>query len=267
MPDPLGTFEYTWRLWLAAPLIGYLLGSIPFGLILARLAGFGDIRRIGSGNIGATNVLRTGNKPMALATLLLDGAKAGVPLAIAAAIYGQDFAVMTGIGALLGHLYPIWLRLGTAREMTRGVAVLFVLVAAFGLISAGGYGVRTGAGILLIVAVTPLGWGGKGVASALGCLIAIAWPVGLLVGASWLVTAALFRYSSLAALVSLVLGPVYAYLIADYQTTEFAILVAVLVVIRHAANIGRLIRGQEAKIVLGRASGAGHADRSGGGER
>lgn len=253
MPDPLGTFEYTWRLWLAAPLIGYLLGSIPFGLVLARLAGHGDIRRIGSGNIGATNVLRTGNKPLALATLLLDAAKAGVPLALAGAAYGQDFAVMTGIGALLGHLYPIWLRLGRPGEAARGVAVLLALVAAFGLIGAGGYSVRTGAGIVLIVAVTPLAWGGKGVASALGCLIAIAWPVGLLVCASWLATAALFRYSSLAALVALALGPVYAYLLADYQATEFAALVAVVVAIRHAANIGRLVRGKEAKIVLGRA--------------
>ena len=252
MPDPLGSFEFTWRLWLAAPLIGYAIGSIPFGLVLTRLAGYGDVRRIGSGNIGATNVLRTGNKLLALLTLLFDAGKGGVPMALAGAAYGQDFAMMTGCGAILGHLYPIWLLRGPPRKVWIGITALLALVVAFGLVSIGGYNARTGIGVLLIIAVTPLAWGGKGVAPALGCLIAIAWPVGALVCLSWLVVAALFRYSSLAALISLALGALYAHFLADLQTTEFAGLIAVLVIMRHAPNIGRLLRGEESRITFGR---------------
>lgn len=108
MVDPLGGPSYWWPL-AAAFLLGYALGSIPFGLILTRLAGAGDIRRIGSGNIGATNVLRTGRKGLALATLLLDLAKGGLPAALGYAWFGPDVAVMAGAGAILGHCYPVWL--------------------------------------------------------------------------------------------------------------------------------------------------------------
>jgi glycerol-3-phosphate acyltransferase PlsY len=108
MVDPLGGPAYWWPL-VAAFLVGYGLGSIPFGLILTRLAGAGDIRAIGSGNIGATNVLRTGRKGLALATLLLDLAKGGLPVALGYAWFGPDMAVMAGAGAILGHCYPIWL--------------------------------------------------------------------------------------------------------------------------------------------------------------
>lgn len=108
MVDPLGGPSYWWPL-AAAFLLGYALGSIPFGLILTRLAGAGDIRRIGSGNIGATNVLRTGRKGLALATLLLDLAKGGLPVALGYAWFGPDVAVMAGAGAILGHCYPVWL--------------------------------------------------------------------------------------------------------------------------------------------------------------
>jgi len=200
MVDPLGDFAHTWP-FLAALLGGYLLGSMPFGLVLTRLAGLGDIRRVGSGNIGATNVLRTGNKPLAAITLLLDGGK-GAAAVLLAGVYGQDMAVLAGAGAFLGHLFPVWLRFR----------------------------------------------GGKGMATFIGVQLAINWPVGLLCCATWLAVAALFRYSSLAALLAAVLAPLYAYLLADWQRMELAAAMAVLVVIRHHQNIRRLLRGEEPKI-------------------
>ena len=204
MPDPLGDFSYTWPFY-AAALFGYLLGSIPFGLVLTKLAGLGDIRKVGSGNIGATNVLRTGSRKLAAATLLLDGAKGAVALLIAG-IWGPDMAILAAAGAMLGHCFPVWLKFN----------------------------------------------GGKGVATALGILIAIAWPVGLLACASWLAVAALFRYSSLAALAALALAPVYAWYLADPQRMQLALFIAFLVWLRHKRNIVRLLRGEESRINLGR---------------
>src|SRR5262249_4875832 len=131
--------------------IGYLLGSIPFGLIITSLAGAGDIRKIGSGNIGATNVLRTGNRWAAAATLLLDAGKGIAAVLIARALYGDLAAMAAAIGAFLGHIFPVWLRFK----------------------------------------------GGKGVATFLGVTLALYWPVGLLVAASWLVAALVWRISSL----------------------------------------------------------------------
>lgn len=191
-----------------AALSGYLLGSIPFGLVLTKLAGLGDIRQIGSGNIGATNVLRTGRKSLAAATLILDGAKGAVAVLIVGAFGGQDMAVLAGAGAMLGHCFPVWL------------------------------GFK----------------GGKGVATALGILLAIAWPVGLLACLTWLVIAVVFRYSSAAALAALALAPVYAWLLADPQRAFLAALIAVLVWIRHHENIRRLLKGEESKIKLGKDS-------------
>ncbi|PHQ71701.1 MAG: glycerol-3-phosphate acyltransferase, partial [Sneathiella sp.] len=109
MPDPLGDFSYTWPFF-AAAVIGYLIGSIPFGLVLTKLAGLGDVRNIGSGNIGATNVLRTGNKGLALATLLLDGGKGAVVVILANIFLTQDYAVLAGGAAFLGHVFPVWLK-------------------------------------------------------------------------------------------------------------------------------------------------------------
>jgi acyl phosphate:glycerol-3-phosphate acyltransferase len=185
----------------AAFAFGYLLGSIPFGLIITRLAGAGDIRAIGSGNIGATNVLRTGHKGLAAATLFLDGAKGALAVLLAGR-YGPDMAVLTGGGAVIGHVAPVWL------------------------------GFK----------------GGKGVATALGVLLALSWPVGLLALATWLAVAALARISSLAALVALAASPVYAWFLADPQRAQLAAFLAIVVWLRHHENIRRILKGEEPRI-------------------
>ena len=183
-------------------LLGYLLGSIPFGLLLTRAAGLGDIRAIGSGNIGATNVLRTGNKGLAAATLLLDGLKGAAAVLIALWAAGHDAALWAGLGAVLGHLFPIWLRFK----------------------------------------------GGKGVSTSFGVLIAVAWPVGLAAGAIWLITAKLARLASLASLVSLAAAPILAAMLSNTGVVKLALAIAVLVFIRHHANIRRLLAGTEPRI-------------------
>ena len=201
--------------WMAGAFaFGYVLGSIPFGLLLTRLAGLGDIRNIGSGNIGATNVLRTGRKGLALATLVLDGAKGAAALLIVYRWYGEPMAIAAGAGAMLGHVFPVWL------------------------------GFK----------------GGKGVATALGTLLAAAWPIGALACLAWLVVAALFRFSSLAALVAIALAPMIALVLnlshapmwgSAVGYGNVAILgafIAVLVYIRHEGNIRRLLSGTEPKI-------------------
>ena len=201
MPDPI-SWTLSGPYLLAALLGGYLLGSIPFGLLLARLAGLGDIRKLGSGNIGATNVLRTGRKGLAAATLLLDGGK-GAAAVLLAGNWGPDVQLMAGFGALFGHLYPVWLRFK----------------------------------------------GGKGMATALGLLLAFAWQVGLAACATWLLVAGLLRYSSLATLLSIAAAPFYAWWFkGDLQLVQFAVIVAAFVWLRHRANIARLIKGQEPKI-------------------
>lgn len=216
MPDPLGTFAFTWP-FLAAALAGYLLGSIPFGLLITRLAGLGDIRRIGSGNIGATNVLRTGSKKAAAAVLLLDGGK-GAAAVLLGSQFGPDTAVLAGGGAMVGHIFPIWLRFN----------------------------------------------GGKGVATALGILLASLPAIGALACLTWLLIARLWRYSSLAALTAIACAPVAAFVMAyvpigglylsDPQRAELTVFVAVLVYIRHYQNIRRLWRGEEPKIGASRPS-------------
>ncbi|MCB1531208.1 MAG: glycerol-3-phosphate 1-O-acyltransferase PlsY [Rhodospirillales bacterium] len=184
-------------------LFGYLLGSIPFGLVLARLGGYGDIREIGSGNIGATNVLRTGSKPLALATLLLDSGKGAI--AVLMTLYFIDFnaAMLAGFGAILGHLFPVWLKFK----------------------------------------------GGKGVATALGTLVALAPYIGLSACGLWLLTALVFRISSLSALVAIGFTPLIAHILYDdANLSGLCALIAALVYLKHRANIKRLFKGDEPKI-------------------
>jgi glycerol-3-phosphate acyltransferase PlsY len=189
--------------YLIAALAAYLVGSIPFGLVLTRLAGYGDIRSIGSGNIGATNVLRTGNKTLALLTMFLDIGK-GVAAVLVAQSYGRDMAIAAASGVVVGHLFPIWL------------------------------GFK----------------GGKGVATAGGVILAIAWPVGAVAVVIWLALAFAFRYSSLAALAAAASAPFAAWFLTDPPRTALIGGIAVLVIFRHHQNIGRLLRGEESKIKL-----------------
>jgi glycerol-3-phosphate acyltransferase PlsY len=186
-------------------LFGYFLGSIPFGLVLCKIAGLGDIRQIGSGNIGATNVLRTGNKALALTTLILDSGKGAIAVLIA--LYFVDFnaAMLAGFFALIGHCYPIWLKFK----------------------------------------------GGKGVATTLGTLIALAPILGGIACAVWFLMALVFRVSSLAALVAIGVTPIIAhYLFANPNLSGLCAMIAALVYLKHRENIKRLFAGQEPKINL-----------------
>jgi glycerol-3-phosphate acyltransferase PlsY len=186
-----------------AAVIGYLLGSIPWGLLLARLGGYGDIRHIGSGSIGATNVLRTGNKGLAAATLVLDLVK-GFAAVLIGARFGPSAELAAGGAVVIGHMFPVWL------------------------------GFR----------------GGKGVATALGVLFAIAWPLALAAVALWLATAILFRYSSFAALVATVGTAAIAGVALDRDRALLIAIIALLVVLRHHENIRRLLSGTESRISL-----------------
>ena len=186
-----------------AAVLGYLLGSIPFGLVLSFLFGYGDIRKIGSGNIGATNVLRTGNKLLALAVLLLDSGKGAVAVLLASHFAGFEAAMAAGLFATLGHLYPVWLKFK----------------------------------------------GGKGVATTLGMLLALALPVGGIACAVWLAMAVAFRYSSLSALIAVLTTPLTAYFIyGDLRLAGVCAVITALVWFKHRTNIQRLLKGEEPKI-------------------
>ena len=182
--------------------LGYLIGSVPFGLILTRTMNLGDLRQIGSGNIGATNVLRTGNRKAAALTLLLDGGKGAAAVLLARAWAGEDAVQLAGLAAFLGHCFPVWL------------------------------GFR----------------GGKGVATFLGIMLALAWPVGLAACATWAVIAALMRYSSLAALMAAGLSPLWSVLTGRGDILLLSVILGLLIYIRHAANIRRLRAGTESRI-------------------
>lgn len=198
-------------------LVGYLAGSIPFGLVLCYLAGYGDIRKIGSGNIGATNVLRTGNKWLALLTVLLDAFKAGIVAYIAYKILpttpiinilglSADFNVwgslFAGVCGILGHNFPIWLKFK----------------------------------------------GGKGVASSFGFILITQPIVALFAFGVWLIMAVISRYSSLSALTAAIAVPVISFFICPPIYAVFYTAIALLVVVRHHANIRRLLKGEESKI-------------------
>jgi acyl phosphate:glycerol-3-phosphate acyltransferase len=186
-----------------AAVIGYLLGSIPFGMVLTRLAGLGDIRHIGSGNIGATNVLRTGNKALAALTLMLDLAK-GIAAVLIGSIWGGDAMLAAAGAVILGHMFPVWI------------------------------GFR----------------GGKAVATALGVLFVIAWPVAVIAFTLWLAMLILFQYSSLAALVGAVAAVALGAVMTDPARAWLIAGIALLVVLRHHENIRRLLAGTESRISL-----------------
>ena len=191
---------------------GYLLGSISFGLIATRLAKTEDIRSIGSGSIGATNVLRTGRRDLAAITLIGDAGKGAAAVFLATWLVSPLGGVIAGGGAFLGHLFSVWL------------------------------GFR----------------GGKGVATFYGILFAVFWPVGLIAGAAWLAVAALFRYSSLAGLTAAIVALVAMYVLRHDRVEDvaLALLMAVLIVIRHRGNIERLLKGAEPRIGARKASAA-----------
>jgi glycerol-3-phosphate acyltransferase PlsY len=180
----------------------YLLGSIPFGILVARAFGLGDLRAIGSGNIGTTNVLRTGNKLAAFLTLLLDAGKGGAAVVIAGALVGSEAAQIAAFSAFIGHLFPVWL------------------------------GFR----------------GGKGMATFLGALLALAFPVGAAACAIWLIVALIMRYSSLSALVAAAASPIAAIVLGHGDIAILTSVLAILIFERHKANIVRLWNGQETRI-------------------
>lgn len=200
MPDPIN-WSLAMPYMIAALAFGYLLGSIPFGYLITRMAGLGDVRNIGSGNIGATNVLRTGNKKLAAATLLADALKGTVAVLIAAR-FGPDTAILAGFGAFIGHLYPVWLKFK----------------------------------------------GGKGVATYLGVLLGLAPLVALAFIAVWLISAYLFRFSSLAALIAAIIVPVLLWYLGWAQISQLFGVMSLITILKHHQNIARLLAGTESRI-------------------
>lgn len=181
--------------------LGYLSGSIPYGLLIGKISGIGDIRASGSGNIGATNMLRVGGKKLAAMTLILDALKGTVPV-IVLAPYNPQLAIVAGFGAFIGHLFPVWLKFK----------------------------------------------GGKGVATAIGIMLGLCWKAGLAIMATWLLIAAIFRFSSLAALVAIGLAPIFAMLWGTPDMAALALVVSAMVWIKHHANLRRLFNGTEPRI-------------------
>ena len=187
---------------IVALVFGYLCGTIPFGLILTKSAGLGDIRSIGSGNIGATNVLRTGNKKVAALTLLFDALKGTIPALLMGWLFGPQAAVLAGLAAFFGHLFPMWL------------------------------GFK----------------GGKGVATTIGVLFGLFWPLGLVFIAVWIAMAVLFRISSLSALTASALSPLAAWFLDRPDLILPAVIMAAAVFVTHRTNIARILKGEEPRI-------------------
>src|SRR6266511_814403 len=190
---------------------GYLLGSIPFGVILTRLAGTGDVRSIGFGNIGATNVLRTGAKGLAAATLLGDMLKGTVAVLTLVYVDGPTLPLIAGFGAFVGHLFPVWLAFK----------------------------------------------GGKGVATYIGILVALSWPIAIGFCLIWLAIAALTRYSSLAGLLASAATPVSLWINGQRPLAMLFLVLTIMLWARHHENIARLLSGTESKIGSERATPAG----------
>jgi acyl phosphate:glycerol-3-phosphate acyltransferase len=185
-----------------ATILGYLCGSIPFGLLLTRAAGLGDVRKIGSGNIGATNVLRTGSRWIAALTLILDALKGFVPVVAAANLWGADAVIAAGIGALAGHILPVWLRFK----------------------------------------------GGKGVATYIGVLAGLYWPLAVLFILIWLIVAAGSRISSLSALAATAVVAAASFAVAPGRLPIALSIMSIAIFITHRANLLRLLRNREPTI-------------------
>lgn len=199
MPD----FTASWELMALVALGAYLLGSVPFGIVMARAFGLGDLRKIGSGNIGATNVLRTGNKLAALLTVIFDAGKGGAAVALARWLTGQeDCAQIAGAFAFFGHCYPVYLRFR----------------------------------------------GGKGVATFLGTLLVVGWPVGIAACLTWLATAVITRYSSSAALMAAAMSTAWTLVLHRSELLLLTTVLCLLIFYRHRENIARLKAGTETKI-------------------
>jgi glycerol-3-phosphate acyltransferase PlsY len=194
--------EHSASILAAWAVIGYLLGSIPFGIVLARVMGLGNLRDIGSGSIGATNVLRTGSKKAAALTLLLDALKGVFAVILARVLAGEDAAQIAGLMAMVGHCYPVWLRFN----------------------------------------------GGKGVATFLGLMLILDFPVGLGCCVAWLIGAGLFRISSMASLISAAASSFLVVFVGTQPILILSVLLTLLIFWRHRSNIARLKAGTEPKI-------------------
>ena len=215
MIEPLGGPAY-WLPFLIGFAIAYLIGSIPFGLVLTRLSKAGDLRTIGSGNIGATNVLRTGRKGLALATLILDALKGALPVWLAYRYFGPDMAVVVGLGAVLGHCFPLWLKFR----------------------------------------------GGKGVATAAGVVLALTPQTFAIVLLLFALAVALTRYVSLGSIIAAIAAVPAAWLLESAQAAELYALIALIILIKHHANIRRLLRGDESKLKFAKLrTYCGHEDQ------
>ena len=187
-----------------AALVGYFCGSIPFGLLLAKAAGLGDVRDVGSGNIGATNVLRLGNRKIAAATLLCDALKGTLPVLVVTHFGDTQAGIIAGLAAMAGHIFPVWL------------------------------GFK----------------GGKGVATNVGVLLGLYWPLGLCFIGIWLVLAFLFRFSSLAALMASLLTPFWVFVFNRMEFFWPTVAIVIVIWIMHRENISRLMKNKESKIDL-----------------
>ncbi|GGA52061.1 glycerol-3-phosphate 1-O-acyltransferase PlsY [Pelagibacterium lentulum] len=185
-----------------ALIIGYALGSVPFGLLATKLAGLGDVRDIGSGNIGATNVLRTGRRDLAALTLIGDAGKGAAAVLIAALLWNAEAAMIAGVAAFFGHVFPVWL------------------------------GFK----------------GGKGVATFIGILLALSWPVGFGFCGVWLVVALVTRYSSLAALTAATIAPISAFFFSGPALALASFALVAVLYFTHRGNIARLLNGTESRI-------------------